>query len=80
MRRPASDRPRIANDDGALQRAPSDGTGSGHPPPVVPSVLAFRLRQRGIAVHQFELIAHMVQLARKEAADPQLMLPIEEVA
>ncbi len=24
--------------------------------------------------------AHMVQLARKEAADPQLMLPIEEVA
>jgi hypothetical protein len=24
--------------------------------------------------------AHIVQLARKEAADPQLMLPIEEVA
>jgi hypothetical protein len=24
--------------------------------------------------------AHMVQLARKEAADPQLMLPIEGVA
>ncbi len=24
--------------------------------------------------------AHMVQLARKEAADPQLMLPIEEGA
>jgi hypothetical protein len=33
------------------------------------------------ADHDYDLqAAHMVQLARKEAADPQLMLPIEEVA
>jgi hypothetical protein len=37
----------------------------------------------GAALKLTELVishAHTVQLARKEAADPQLMLPIEEVA